>query len=69
MATDAEMLAAVETAIQNILTGGAVQSYSVPGRSLSHYSLKELMELRDQLKARTTASLSRTNFATFGGPV
>lgn len=44
------MLDNVETAINNILTGGAVASYSVNGRSLQRMTLKELRDLRDQLK-------------------
>ena len=44
------MLDNVETAINNILTGGAVHSYTIDGRSLQRMSLKELRDMRDQLK-------------------
>ena len=50
-----EMLANVRTAINNLLTGGAVQSYSINGRSLQRYSLKELRDLEQQLQARKAA--------------
>lgn len=48
--TKQEMLDNVETAINNLMTGGAVQSYSISGRNLQHFSLGELRSLRDQLK-------------------
>ena len=48
--TKQDMLDNVETAINNISTGGAVQAYSIGGRNLQRYSLTELMKLRDQLK-------------------
>jgi len=65
-----EMLANVRTAINNLLTGGAVQSYSINGRNLQRYSLKELRELEQQLQARKAAETnagSRT-FASFSRP-
>ncbi len=45
-----DMLDNVETAINNMMTGGAVQSYSISGRNLQHCSLSDLRALRDQLK-------------------
>jgi hypothetical protein len=55
MATKSEMLTAAENAIQAIMTGGAVQSYSFGGRSLQRMSLKELRDWRDQLKREIAA--------------
>ena len=40
--------------IELMLLGKAdrdVQNYSIKGRALQHYSIAELMQLRDQLKA------------------
>jgi hypothetical protein len=56
-----KLLAAVETALNAIAKGEMVQSYSIKGRSLSKYSLTELIQLRDRLKgevARQAASKS-----------
>lgn len=50
------MLDNVETAINNILSGGAAQSYNVSGINLSRYSLKELYDLRAQLKIEVARS-------------
>ena len=60
----------VETAINNKLTGGAVMSYSIGGRSLMYYSLKDLMALRNQLRTEIAESTSggTTNFASFENP-
>lgn len=51
-----DMLANVRTAINNLLTGGAVQSYSINGRSLQRYSLEDLLALEQQLAARKAAA-------------
>jgi hypothetical protein len=64
------MLDNVEIAINNLMAGGAVQSYSIGGRNLQKYSLRELMDLRDQLRkeidaARTTPTKT---YATFERP-
>lgn len=45
-----KMLIAVEAAIQARLTGGAVDSYEIRGRSLARTPLPDLVKLRDQLK-------------------
>ena len=50
------MLDAVNTAIQAILTGGGVQSYSISGRNLQKYSLTELYDLRTKLEKAIAAS-------------
>lgn len=47
MASAADLLAQVETAISNCLTA---QAYSVAGRSKQMAQLKELREFRQQLK-------------------
>ena len=68
-ATDAEMLVKVNEAITAILNGGAVQSYSISGRNLQRCTLKELWEMRDNLK-KTIASGSggARNYASFVDP-
>lgn len=48
--TAQKMLLAVETAIQARLSGGAVDSYEIRGRSLARTPLPELVVLRNQLK-------------------
>lgn len=50
------MLDNVETAINNILAGGAVQSYTIAGRNLQRMSLKELREMRADLRAEVARS-------------
>lgn len=50
------MLDNLETAINNMLAGGAVQSYSIAGRNLQRMSLKELMDLRNSLRAEIARS-------------
>lgn len=62
--TKATMLENVETAINNIAAGGAVQSYSIGGRNLQRYTLTELLKLRDQLK-KEIASESGTGTRTY----
>ena len=53
----------VQAAIRTILDGGAVQSYSIAGRSLSKYALADLLALETKLKAEVkreqTADLIR----------
>jgi hypothetical protein len=53
--TTQEMLDNVNTAINGILTGGGVQSYSINGRSLTKYSLGELQTLKKDLQAQLAA--------------
>ena len=63
------MLAAVETAITNRLSGGAVESYGIDGRNLKYCALDELYRLRIKLKAESTASLGpHVNYIDFQGP-
>lgn len=65
MATDVELLTLVNTAIETVLSGGAVQSYSVNGRSLSKYSLTDLMSLKEILEKKVSASKSATTQVRF----
>ena len=44
-------LDAVQAQIRALISGGAVQQYSIAGRSLSRYSLSDLMALESKLKA------------------
>ncbi|MEO2123725.1 MAG: hypothetical protein ABGY10_10425 [bacterium] len=60
----------VRTAIDALLDGGAIQSYTISGRDLTHYSLDELMRLEKllmkQLNAENTGST--TNYIRFESP-
>ena len=65
MATDAELLAAVEAALLTLLAKGQA-TVTFGGKSVTYTSRKELMELRDELKARTERAGARhTTYATF----
>jgi len=44
-------LDAVQAAIRSLISGGAVQQYSIGNRQLSRYRLEELMALESKLKA------------------
>ena len=44
-----QRLEAVRSAIDQILSGGAVAQYELNGRQLSHYSLNQLMDLEKHL--------------------
>jgi len=48
--TNAELLVKIKDAIEAILDGGAVQSYTINGRNLQRYSLTELMELQAKIE-------------------
>ena len=63
--TKQEMLDHVNSAIDEIVSGGAVHSYSIGGRNLQRYSLRELMDLRDRLQKEINASSRATNYAEF----
>ena len=74
-----QMLAAVDKAILDRVSGGAVQSYSIKGRNLAYMALGELQALRDALKmevSREKAAESinsglgdpRQMFVRFGNP-
>lgn len=65
--TDTELLDKVKEAMSTLLDGGVVKSYSINGRQLEHFSLKELMDLRTQLQVNISANDSRprTGHVTF----
>lgn len=44
-------LAVIQTAIRNIITGGAIQEYKIGTRSAKKYELKELLALESRYKA------------------
>jgi hypothetical protein len=44
-------LDAIDSAIQALITGGAVQSYTIGDRQLNHYSLFQLVALRKDVAA------------------
>lgn len=69
MATKQEMLDNVEAAINARMTGGAVQSYSIGGRSLQYISLSELIKLRDQLRKEIAGTRTTTTYVAFENPV
>ncbi len=64
MVTNSELLRNVNNAINAILSGGAVQSYSIAGRNLQYYSLKELMDLRNILQSAVASE--RGGVKTYG---
>lgn len=70
MATKAEMLAKVETAIETILDGGAVQDYTINGKSIRRYSLDELIRLRDKYSTEIAMeSAKRSTVVKFNDPI
>ena len=60
----------VRDAIDALMDGGAVQSYEINGRQLSHYSLAQLMDLEKRLLAMVNSERSdqSTNFVRFEDP-
>lgn len=58
----------VRDAIDALMDGGAVQSYEINGRQLSHYSLGQLMELERRLVSQLANERtdSSNNFIRFG---
>lgn len=64
-----KMLDAVNAAILAIAEGGAVQSYSIKGRSLSKMPISELLTLRDRLKVQLVREKAAESVAMgFGDP-
>lgn len=53
--TNAEMLALVETAIEKRLNGDAYEEYTEAGNRFKGATLKQLMDIRDDLKAKVEA--------------
>lgn len=68
MPTKQEMLTAVETAIHNKMTGGAVQSYRIGDKNIQYYSLQELRDLRTQLQQEIASERGSRNYVTFKNP-
>ena len=67
--TNQEMLDAVKIAIQAILSGGAIQSYSINNRNLQRMSLSELQKMRRDLeKAIAAESGTGRNYIQFNKP-
>jgi|APSaa5957512493_1039668.scaffolds.fasta_scaffold156055_1 hypothetical protein len=66
----ATRLQKVRDAIDALMDGGAVQSYEINGRQLSHYSLAQLMDLEKRLLAMVNSERSdqSTNFVRFEDP-
>lgn len=60
----------VRDAIDALMDGGAVQSYEINGRQLSHYSLGQLMELERRLISQLANEKqgNSTNFVRFEPP-
>jgi hypothetical protein len=53
-----EILNKIDETILALISGGAVGSYSIAGRSISRYSLTELRGLRDYYAAQADAEES-----------
>ena len=70
MATAAQdIIDAIDTAILAKLTDGAVRSYSIGDRNLTHMSLKELRETRKEYAALLSAEQGGVkNYAAFKEP-
>ncbi len=67
--TKQEMLDNIETAINALITGGTVQSYSINGRNIQKIPLDELRRMRDQLRRELQAPGGTTGYASFKDPV
>lgn len=63
--TDQTILDNIKTAINNILVGGAVKSYSIGGRDLERMTLKELEDLRSIYESRVN-SATKNRTRTYG---
>lgn len=66
--TKQEMLENVENAINTFINNGAVQSYSIGGRSVHRSELPGLIKWRDQLRREIAGSGGATTYASFGRP-
>ena len=62
-------LDAVNNAINAMLDGGAVQEYSINGRSIKKISLSELMQLRDRLQSEIAAGNGTRTYVEFQDPL
>ncbi|MFA6635697.1 MAG: hypothetical protein WCV56_01105 [Candidatus Omnitrophota bacterium] len=66
--TKQEMLENVEIAINTFINNGAVQSYSIAGRTVQRSELPGLIKWRDQLRREIAGSGGTTTYASFGRP-
>ena len=66
--TNQTILDNIKTAINNVMSGGAVQSYSVGGRNLQRCSLNDLMELQ-KYYTRLVAAENSGDTRTYAEPV
>jgi len=66
--TKEEMLENIEIAINALMTGGAVQSYSIGGRSVQKIPLSELQRMRKDLKDEIAARKDRTTYVRLDNP-
>lgn len=64
-----EMLDNVNTAINAMNSGGAVQSYSIGGRNIQKISFSELLKLRKVLRQEIKAGRGSTTYARFDNPI
>ena len=64
-----DIIDAIDTAILAKLNGGAVRSYGIGDRNLTHMSLKELRETRKEYEALVGAEQGGVkNYASFKDP-
>jgi len=70
MATAAQdIIDAIDTAILAKLNGGAVRSYGIGDRNLTHMSLKEIRETRKEYEALVSAEQGGViNYGSFKDP-
>lgn len=73
MATASQILSAIETAIYDLATNGAIRSYTLPdGRNIQKYDLDQLRALASEYRtlaaAEASTTSSRTNFVRFSRP-
>ena len=69
MATTQERLDAVNDAIHNIMLGGAIQSYSINGKTINKVTLDQLEKYRDKLMGELSQEgSSKTHYAAFQRP-
>ena len=62
-------LTKVRDAIDALMDGGAIQSYTINGRDLAHYGLDALMRLeKDLLRQLNSESGERINYVRFESP-
>lgn len=70
MATSQELLDAVNTAIESLVSGRPVARYSIGGVSLQYLSLQELQDFRSKLQRELTAqNRDPVSYADLSNPV